>query len=89
MRRRRPDRLLELLAYTAAANALRQRAGDPQLEREASECEAALAAISEAAAALPSERLVPEERERACDGQNPHADRGRGPRVCAAPGGAG
>jgi len=64
-----PDTLLELLAYAAAAKALLRSAGDPQLEHEASECEAALAAISAAAGNLPAEPTAlrgaqPEQRER-------------------------
>ena len=59
-----PDTLLELLAYAAAAKALLQSAGDPQLEHEASECEAALAAISAAAANLPAGPTACEECNR-------------------------
>jgi hypothetical protein len=48
------DELLELLAFAAAAKAMLQRAADPRLERQTSECQAALAALCAATAAVPA-----------------------------------
>ena len=51
------DELLELLAFAAAAKAMLQRAADPRLERQTSECQAALAALCAATAAVPAAPL--------------------------------